>query len=210
MVKTFKDLKEGTDFEYVELPSRGECYPHKRPVVPVRYMTANDENLFASKSLWEKNQVGDELLNRLILDDDVDVAELCLGDREALLLNIYCKNYGTSLITDDGETIDLSSIEVKPFFMSADKDGFFDYTYKSGQTLKFRYPTFSNLKRLKEIAQNAEKNFEREYIKMTLKDKIPSDISEDDISKLYRFINYTAPGLDTELILGDSLFLRFE
>ncbi|WP_290099410.1 hypothetical protein [uncultured Bacteroides sp.] len=210
MVKTFKGLKEGIDFEYVGLPSRGECYPHKIPVVPIRYMTANDENLFASKSLWEKNQVGEELLKRLILDDEVDVAGLCLGDREALLLNIYCKNYGTSLITDDGETIDLNAIEIKPFFMSADNDGFFDYVYKTGRTLKFRYPTFSNLKLLKEADLNAEHDLEREYLKLTLKDKIPSNMNEDDISKLYRFINYTAPGLDTELMLGDSLFLRFE
>lgn len=210
MVKTFKNFKEEINFEYVELPSRGECYPHKRPAVPIRYMTANDENLFAARSLWEKHQVGEELLKRLILDDEIYVAELCLGDREAILLNIYCMNYGTSLTTDDGETVDLSSIKVKPFFMSADKDGYFDYTCKTCHTIKFRYPTYSNLKWLNEIAQNGEKDLEREYVELLLKDKIPSDMNEDDISKLYRFINYTAPGLDTELMLGDSLFLRFE
>ena len=38
-------------YEWVELPSRGECYPHKKSKVPVAYMTAMDENIIVSEKL---------------------------------------------------------------------------------------------------------------------------------------------------------------
>lgn len=210
MNNSFNGLIEGRDFEYAELPSKGECYPHKKSRMPVRYMTADDENLFASQTLWEKNQVGDELLKRLILDEDFEASELCVGDREALLCYIYRTTYGNSIITDGGLSVDLSTVKIKPFYMFADEDGYFDYVAADGQVMQFRYLTYSGLLKLNEMKHTSEIDFEREYLKQTLKENLYPDMSDDDISKLYRFITYTAPGLDTELILGDSIFLKFE
>lgn len=210
MNNSFNGLIECRDFEYAGLPSKGECYPHKKSRVPIRYMTADDENLFASQALWERNQVGDELLKRLILDDDFDVDELCVGDREALLCYIFQTAYGNSIITSEGEPVELASVKFKPFYMLADGNGLFDYVTRNRQMLKFHYLTLSELRSLNGSEYDDEYGFEREYLKLSLRDGIPSDMNESDISKLYNFIIYTAPGLDTKMALDDSLFLRFE
>lgn len=38
---------ENIDYEYVELPSKGECYPHKKCKIAVAYLKAIDENVMA-------------------------------------------------------------------------------------------------------------------------------------------------------------------
>lgn len=60
-------------YEWVELPSKGECYPHKKGKVPVAYLTAADENIIVSKELRSKRKISDTLLERKILDKSFNV-----------------------------------------------------------------------------------------------------------------------------------------
>lgn len=204
------NLTEGRDYEFVALPSNGECYASKNKAVHVRFMTADDENIFASKALWQNGSIGDELLRRVLLDDNIDVSSLCFGDREALLLHIYRTAYGDMYRTSEGVTVDLSEIPFKRFYQTADNDGFFEYFMEGFDAIKYRYLTFAELKSMHDKEYASESDFIAEYLKLSLKNGLPPSLDNNGIEKLYRFINYTAPGLDTELTLGDTLFVNFE
>lgn len=69
-----------SQYEWVELPSKGECYPHKKSRVPVAYLTATDENIIVSKELRSKRKVSDTLLERKILDKSFNVKDLCIDN----------------------------------------------------------------------------------------------------------------------------------
>lgn len=200
---------EDKDYEFVELPSRGECYSHKKRFIPLRYMTASDENLLVSKNLWQNNSIGDELLKRLILDDEIKISELCFGDRETLLLNVYRMAYGNTYMANSSENVDLSSIKAKPFYLTADNDGYFDYV-TTDRTLKYQYLTFAQLKELNSKNYDSDIDFFKEYLNLSLKEGCPPEMGETEIASAYHFITYTAPGLDTELPIGESLFIKFE
>lgn len=73
-------------YEIVQLPSKGECYRNKVKVLPVGYLTALDENIITSPQLLENGTMCDVLLEKKILDKTFNVKDLCIADREAILL----------------------------------------------------------------------------------------------------------------------------
>ena len=107
-----------SQYEWVELPSKGECYPHKKGKVPVAYLTAADENIIVSKELRSKRKVSDTLLERKILDKSFRVKEFCIGDRDAILLWLRKTGYGNEYkvieVGEDGKNketvIDLDKV----------------------------------------------------------------------------------------------------
>ena len=84
-------------YEWVELPSRGECYPHKKSKVPVAYMTAMDENIIVSEKLRSQRKVSETLLERKILDKSFNVKDLCIADRDAILIWLRKTSYGSTI-----------------------------------------------------------------------------------------------------------------
>ena len=85
-------------FEWVGLPSKGQCYPKTSPLrkgkVAVAYLTAMDENIMVSEKLIELGNVCLKLLEKKIVDKDIDVSELCSGDKEAIVLWLRKTGYG--------------------------------------------------------------------------------------------------------------------
>ena len=75
---------ENKNYEWVELPSKGQCYPINSPLregkVKVSYLTAMDENIIVSEKYIKEEKVCDTLLNNKI--SDINPSELCAGDKE--------------------------------------------------------------------------------------------------------------------------------
>ena len=72
-----------TPTEFVELPSRGKFYPsdhslHNKEVIEMRFMTAKDERL----------------IENLIVETNVNVNDLLLGDKNAVILAARISGYG--------------------------------------------------------------------------------------------------------------------
>ena len=83
--------------EFVNLPSKGRLYPeghalHNVETVEIRHMTAKDEDILTSESLIKKGIVLDRLLQSVMIDKTIDVNDLIVGDKNALL--IACRKYG--------------------------------------------------------------------------------------------------------------------
>ena len=112
--------------EVVELPSKGYFYPKDSPLasgkVEMKYMTAREEDILTSPNLIQKNIVIDKLLESLVVDKSINLDDLLIGDKNALILAARILGYGKDyemMYFDDNDneqttTIDLTEInEVK-------------------------------------------------------------------------------------------------
>ena len=92
-----------TPTEFVDLPSKGKYYPeghplHNEEVIEMRYMTAKEEDILPSPSLLKKGVAIDRVLQNLIVPSGVNIQELVLGDRAAMILSSRISAYGADYI----------------------------------------------------------------------------------------------------------------
>lgn len=163
-IKQFEEQKECKDFDprdvpsYIQydiipLPSKGECYAHKKGKIPVAYLTAADENLITSRNMYESGSMIDIILERKILDKSIKVSDLCKGDRDAIAIWLRATAYGVDypiVATYKGEeiesSIDLSEINFIEFNLKGDENGYFDYTTSNGDKIKFKVLSYGEQK----------------------------------------------------------------
>lgn len=221
-----------SQYEWVELPSKGECYPHKKGKVPVAYLTASDENIIVSKELRSKRMVSDTLLERKILDKSFNVKELCIGDRDAILLWLRKTSYGNKYkvveVNEYGKRketiIDLEKITYSDFNYFGDENGLFEYLTKNGDELKYRLLTHNiEDEVLDKILNMSSTEYESvwDIVRMLLTsqtvsingnkemDYITFYINEMDIRDLANYLNFVmhnTPRVNIDIRIGDSLF----
>ena len=86
--------------EMVDLPSKGYFYFEGHPLssgkVEVKYMTAKEEDILTSQNLIKKGVVVDRLLNSLIMNKDVSVNDLLIGDKNAVMIAARILAYGSN------------------------------------------------------------------------------------------------------------------
>jgi hypothetical protein len=112
--------------EVIDLPSKGKLYPDSNPLskgsIEIKYMTAKEEDILASQNLIKKGIVLDKLFESVVVDKDVNVGDIFIGDKNAILLATRILGYGKDYqvdVTDpsSGEVqnvnIDLSKIQTK-------------------------------------------------------------------------------------------------
>lgn len=100
-----EQLNESSNFsfvtptEFVDLPSEGRFYPEEHPLhgtesVEIRYMTAKDEDILTSQTLLKKGIAIDRLLQNIIIDKNIKVDDLLVGDKNALIVATRITGYG--------------------------------------------------------------------------------------------------------------------
>jgi hypothetical protein len=152
--------------EVIDLPSKGKLYPESNPLskgtVEIKYMTAREEDILASQNLIRKGVVLDKLFESVVVEKDVNVGDIFIGDKNAILLATRILGYGKDYqveVTDpfSGETqktnIDLSKVQVKEVdtdFLSNENKYEFDLPIGK-KTIIFRLLTHKD-----EIDINAE------------------------------------------------------
>jgi len=112
--------------QVISLPSEGKVYPKSNPLssgkLEIKYMTAREEDILADRNLINKGIVLQKLLESIVVQKDVNVNDLIIGDINAVYLATRMLGYGSDYdveITDpfSGETqkvkIDLSEIQTK-------------------------------------------------------------------------------------------------
>jgi predicted RNA-binding Zn-ribbon protein involved in translation (DUF1610 family) len=83
----------------VPLPSLGKVYSQGsslagKEVLEIKAMTAKEEDILTSRGLLRTGRALDSLLRSCILDRDVDVDQMIVGDRNAALVAIRITGYG--------------------------------------------------------------------------------------------------------------------
>lgn len=94
-----KSLSFAVPTEAVDLPSRGKFYPkdhplHNKEYVEIRYMTTADEDLLNNRSLIKKGIALDRMLQNLIVDKNIKVNDLLIGDKNALIIAARSTAFG--------------------------------------------------------------------------------------------------------------------
>lgn len=151
-------VKPAYPSEAIDLPSKGWFYPTNHPLssgqISLYYMTARHEDILTSRNLITKGVVIDKLLEALIETPGVNLSDLLLGDKAAIMIAArvlgYGKEYQVSLecpqcSTKASVTINLEDIPDKdcPYFTDEFK-GRNEFTFKlplTKKTVTFRYLT---------------------------------------------------------------------
>jgi hypothetical protein len=98
--------------EIVDLPSGGKMYPEGHPLskgtVEIKYMTAKEEDILASQNLIRKGVVLDKLFESVVVQEGLDIGDIFIGDKNAILLATRILGYGPEY---KAEVIDPSSGE---------------------------------------------------------------------------------------------------
>jgi hypothetical protein len=128
--------------EIVELPSKGYFYPKENPLstgkVEIKYMTAREEDILTSVNLIDQGIVLDVLLKELIVNKDIDLDTILLGDKNALFVSARVLAYGNDYeftLGEDTGKVDLSQMKSRDINFSKFERGInsFDYTIPSAK-----------------------------------------------------------------------------
>ena len=135
----------GFPTEVLSLPSQGLLYPEDSPLrsgtIDVKYMTAKEEDILTSTNLIQKGLVIDKLLESVVVQQGINVDDLLIGDKNALMVGTrilgYGKDYRISLVDPDTNervehSVDLTKLETtKPD----------EKLFKNGNKFEFTLPT---------------------------------------------------------------------
>jgi hypothetical protein len=137
--------------EEVELPSKGLIYSKDNPLssgkVEIKYMTAKEEDILSNQSFIQKGVVLEKLLQSVIINKDIKVDDLIVGDKNALLIATRILGYGKEydiVVKGQNYTLDMSTLENKEFDESkfeAGKNEFNFTTPATGTVLTYQLAT---------------------------------------------------------------------
>lgn len=161
--------------EMAPLPSGGKVYPstsslHDRLYIPIRLMTAEDEDILNNKAYLKQGIALDKLTQALLMDKSIDMNELIVGDKNAILLFVRVAAYGSQYDVDLIEcdkcgknfksSIDLAKIDIKQLSAEPSELGLnkFDFTLpKLGKKVFFHLLTIKDDLEISKVEENKKK-----------------------------------------------------
>ena len=196
----YNNVNVDMQYDIVELPSKGQCYKDKFSRIPVGYLTAYDENFITSPNLYKDGLIIDYLLKHKIMNDNINIEELCSGDVDAITLFLRITSYGPEypIIAKDPATgvdveyvIDLTEIKVKDFKLEGDDNGWFEFTLPlSKDKIKFRFLTRKDKRILEKLSEMEDYGIKASKISLLMKD-LTKMVQKDDILTTAEKLLYT-------------------
>ena len=170
--------------EVIDLPSKGIVYSKENPLssgkVEMKYMTAKEEDILTNQSYIQKGVVLDKLLKSLIVDKKINIDDLIVGDKNALLVGSRILGYGKDYDVNIGGTnytIDLSTLENKEFDIKSLEQGKNEFSYT--------IPTNNTVITYKLLTGKDEKAIDREIAGLK---KLNKDASPEMSTRLKHMI----------------------
>jgi hypothetical protein len=140
-----EDLK--TPYDIIELPSQGLLYENNKKSVRVEYLTAMDESILTSPNISSGNKIISILLQRKVKDLGMEVGDLLVGDRTAIMIYLRVTAFGeeyTQMVYNPNtekyveSIIDLTKLEQKKLTVKPNEDGEFEFVLpKSNKKVTF-------------------------------------------------------------------------
>ena len=207
--------------EVVDLPSKGLLYSKDSPLssgnIELKYMTAKEEDILTSRNLIQKGIVLDKLLESVIVDENVSLNDLLLGDKNAIMIATRILGYGKDYIvslTDPStgdkqeETFDLTKVGDKKIDYKLFKSGKNEFEFdlpSSKVKILFRLLTHKEEKEI-DAELKAYKKFAKDSgitaeITTRLKKAIVSVNGDTSLKRISEFV-------ENELLSRDSLSFR--
>lgn len=123
-------------FDAITLPSMGLFYSSKTSVLYVKYITAREENILTQPSLMENGYGLQLVLDSVLINKEISVDELLVGDKQSILVYLRSTSYGDNfpIVTQcpeckaTGETkFELSSLVSKEVDIKPDENGLYTF-----------------------------------------------------------------------------------
>ena len=178
-------------------------------VVEIKYMTAKEEDILSNQSYIQKGVVLEKLLKSVIINKDINIDDLIVGDKNAVFIVArilgYGKNYDVQIKGID-YTIDLTELNNREFDIEGLIQGQneFSYTIEStGTVLTYKILTGKDEKAIdRELAGLKKINKESDPSLTTrLKHVITSVDGKDEKKDIRNFV-------DNYLLARDSRAFR--
>ena len=215
-------VRRTANTEFVELPSKGLFYPqnhplHRQETVEIRFMTARDEDILTSPALLRKGVAIDKFIQNILVDQNIRVPDLLVGDKSAIMVAARVTGYGPEYEvkitcpecgTESEVTVDLTDyhkyfekFEQSEHF-TLNRDGNFDTTLPmSGLEVTVRLMTSRDETRMSNRINTKKKN------------KLAETNTTDFLKSIIVSIDGTSDPSDLNDMIGDmpardSRFLR--
>lgn len=199
--------------EMVELPSKGYFYPEGHPLasgkVEVKYMTAKEEDILTSQNLIEQGIVIDKLLESLVIDKKININDMLVGDKNAIMVASRVLGYGKDYeFAYDGEeqSVDLSKLEPVEIDFTKYTKGINEFTFElpsSKRSLTFKLLTGEDEKNIAlEIAARRKISKEQSF---ELTTRLKKMLLSVDGNSTQAYINNF---VDNEFLSRDSFAFR--
>lgn len=229
-----------TNFEFpteiIDLPSKGLVYSEDHPLrkgnIEIKYMTAREEDILASQSLIKRGVVLDKLFESVVVEKNVDINDIFIGDKNAILLATRVMGYGADYVVEITDpftrepqevTINLSKIKTKDFDESV-LNGANVYKFKlpkSGKELEFKLLTHGDETEITKETQALErlykgKNAPTFDVTTRLKYMIQAVDGNRDRGTITKFVQNEFLALDTKAFrkyvkeISPDMDLKFE
>jgi hypothetical protein len=147
--------------EVISLPSKGLVYPESNPLssgqLEIKYMTAREEEILASQNLIKKGVVLDKLFESIIVDTRVNIDDIIIGDKNAIMLATRILGYGAEYkieimneLDEKNEFIvDLGKIQTKEIDESLlNRENKYKFTTSNGTIIEYRLLTHGDEKKI--------------------------------------------------------------
>lgn len=201
--------------EVITLPSEGKCYPDGHPLssgtLRIKYMTAKEEEILASQNLIKKGIVLDTLFESIIVDKSINVNDILIGDKNAILLATRLLAYGpkyeveiyNSLNEKDIIEVDLSKVQTKEIDLEKlNKQNRYSFTTPyGGDVIEFKLMTHGDEKRIEEeliALKKINKGSISQELTTRYRHMILSVNDKDDRKSIVDFINNKFLARDTK------------
>jgi hypothetical protein len=162
--------------EVISLPSKGLAYLESNPLskgeITVKLLTAKEEDILTSTNLIRKGIVLDKLLESIIVDSSININDLLIGDKNAILVATRVLAYGAEYkvtVTDPSEnenvevTVDMGKLSIKEVDESKlNREN--EYVFKlpkSGADIKFKLLTHGDEISIQKDIEAAEKTLKQ-------------------------------------------------
>ena len=199
--------------EVIDLPSKGYFYPSGSPLssgqVEIKYMTAREEDILTSVNLIQKGLAIDKLLESLIVNKDINVKDILIGDKNAIMIAARVLGYGKEYVVEfEGEevTVDLTTLKDKEVDLSKFEKGKNEFSFtlpNSKRNVTFKILTWGDDESIEKELEALEKVGSEIKSEMTtrLKKRITSVDGKTEQSYINNFV-------DNEFLSVDSLAFR--
>ena len=191
--------------EVISLPSQGKCYSEDNPLssgqIEIKYMTAKEEEILASQNLIRKGVVLDKLFESIIVDKNVNIDDILIGDKNAIMLAARILGYGpeyqveieNELGEKDKITVDLSKVQTKETdFSKINTDNKYTFTTTNGQEIEFSLLTHGDEKKIDadvKALQRLNKGGSTGELTTRYRYMIQSIDGDSNVSSITKFIN---------------------
>ena len=193
--------------EVISLPSQGKCYAESNPLskgtIEIKYMTAKEEEILASQNLIRKGVVLDKLFESIIVDKNVNIDDILIGDKNAIMLAARILGYGPEYIIevasgyDETEqvTVDLSKVQTKEVdFSKLNSENLYEFTTTDGIELEFSLLSHGDEKKIDADVKALKRlNKSKDSVSSELTTRyrylIKSVDGDNNVSTITKFIN---------------------